>query len=160
MKEITLSNTDKVTLVDDEDYERLNGSVWRMENGYARTGRHNPGRPAPAMHRVVLGEPIGGPNVDHINGDRLDNRKSNLRWCTTRQNCQNIRRLRGGKLGPKLPTGVGYTSNHSNRNKPFRSYIRIGEKRVFLGYFATPHEASAAYEAAVVRFGIEQSFSA
>ena len=77
----------RVTIVDDDDYERLNlGSYhwylaiskhFRGETGYAYAIDKNTGKRV-ALHRLIMNAPAGV-FVDHINGDPLDNRKSNLR---------------------------------------------------------------------------------
>jgi hypothetical protein len=73
-------------LVDDDDFVWLDQWVWRYDarDGYARRGR------GVKMHRLVLGlEPGDGKIGDHINGDRLDNRRSNLRVVSAAGNAQN-----------------------------------------------------------------------
>jgi len=88
MKEIQLTRG-KFTLVDDEDYEWLNQWKWHYTHyGYAarRSERHV----IVLLHRLVLCAPKGS-EVDHANGDRLDNRRVNLRFCTRSQNNANKR---------------------------------------------------------------------
>lgn len=68
------NHTDKFTLVDKEDFEFLNSYNWYFER-YAINKKIR-------LHRLVLekhGLDIKGKIIDHINGDKLDNRKSNLR---------------------------------------------------------------------------------
>lgn len=74
--------------------------------------------------------------IDHINGDRLDNRIENLRDVTNRENCQNKVRHRKGSL-------IG--ASYSPRDKSYRSFIMIGKKQIYLGYFKTEQEAHQAY---------------
>jgi hypothetical protein len=78
--------------VDAEDYERLLAVLWRTHNGYAV---HRVGSGVEFMHRVALNLTRGDGQVDHINGDRLDNRKANLRVVTHAQNGQNRRPVGG-----------------------------------------------------------------
>lgn len=89
MKHIELTRG-AVTIVDDADYEALSRHSWYLHNGYAY-GR--PGGRAGQkirMHRYILGvDPLAF--VDHINGDKLDNRRENLREVTKRQNNCNAR---------------------------------------------------------------------
>lgn len=90
MKTITLTRG-YVALVDDDVYARLNGFKWRAHGrtpliyGYStRLG---------LLHRAVLDEtPPAGMHVDHINGNTLDNRRSNLRVVTPADNIRNQRR--------------------------------------------------------------------
>lgn len=79
------------------------------------------------------------PEVDHINGDRSDDRIANLREVTRRQNNQNYRCHREGKLlGAVL-------MKDQHRNKPWRGQIRIDGKFIVLGYFKTEQEAHQSY---------------
>lgn len=90
-------------------------------------------------HYVLLGafnKPPKGFSVDHIDGNTLNNRKSNLRLVTNRQNLQNSYRHRNGKL-----VGAGF---HKARNA-WRSFIRIGKKQVYLGSFKDKFRAHQAY---------------
>jgi hypothetical protein len=77
-------------------------------------------------------------DLDHIDGDRGNNRFSNLREVTPQENHANRKIHRDGRL-------VGATSAGPNR---WRSTIRVDGKRVNLGCFATQEEAHAAYVAA------------
>lgn len=77
--------------------------------------------------------------VDHINGNRSDNRWENLRACTHQQNCSNIKYVRS-KPGFK---GV-FESPRANGVK-YRAAIGHKKKRIWLGTFDTPEEAHAAY---------------
>lgn len=73
-------------IVDDEDYEAVSRYKWHtMANS---TGSHIYAATKLRMHRLILDAPPGY-MVDHINGDTLDNRRSNLRLCTNSQNQQN-----------------------------------------------------------------------
>lgn len=123
------------TLVDAEDVEFLGEFnwlwvSWRTQIGYAVLPRGQG-----AMHRILMGNPEGM-CIDHINGNSLDNRKSNLRVVTTRENLQNKEDHRSGRL-------VGTT--FKKKEKKWMSQIRFGKTRKFLGYFKTEHEANQAY---------------
>lgn len=75
----------KVAMVDEADYEMLRRFTWRYHRaGYALTGS----RHAVLMHRVIM-LPDPGVEVDHINRDGLDNRRSNLRLCCRSENARN-----------------------------------------------------------------------
>ena len=69
--------------VDEEEFEKINSFKWYLSNGYARSSKNE------IMHRYIMGANIGDKSVDHINGNKLDNRKSNLRFVTSSQNSQN-----------------------------------------------------------------------
>jgi hypothetical protein len=92
------------TIVDDEDHEYLNQWKWYCsKDGYVRRSEHHwtPGGKDKVitirMHRQILG--IKNPYIqsDHINHNRLDNRKSNLRICTNNENCKNASKHRDAK---------------------------------------------------------------
>ena len=92
MKEIKLANSDKVAIVDDEDYDKVIqvSSTWYLHNGYAQKGfRKGSKIKTRHLHRLVLNlmdDTWKDESVDHINHNKLDNRKSNLRICTYAQN--------------------------------------------------------------------------
>jgi hypothetical protein len=81
--------------------------------------------------------------IDHINGNRTDNRIINLRAVTHQQNCFNSRPKRAGRLkGAQFRAGRGH----------YQSSIRVGSKRVFLGVFQTETEAHEAYVTAAKKY--------
>lgn len=143
MKEITLSNG-MIAKVDDQDYERLSAHAWHYDpkgGGYARAlvgGREC--RKLLQMHRVVMDAPEGV-QVDHINGDGLDNRRCNLRLASRSQNQQNI------FVAPTNQTG--YKGVHWDASKgKYRAQIMKDKRRYRLGRFDSPEEAAQAYDAA------------
>jgi hypothetical protein len=84
----------RVAIVDDADLEWLSAFKWYVgTNGYATRWRRReepPGSRDVRLHRFITGA-LPAEVVDHANGDPLDNRRSNLRICSTRQNGQNRR---------------------------------------------------------------------
>jgi hypothetical protein len=115
MKKISLGNS-RFTIVDDEDYPKLSEHIWNAvetTNTYyaeASFRSANGERITKTMHCIIMGSPTGL-EVDHINGNGLDNRRENLRVVTRRENAQNKHR---GKdvIGdpyykrPKITAGV------------------------------------------------------
>jgi len=102
-REIPLSQGG-VTLVSDEDYEELSRYRWfRTGCGYAARHQKVPDSSwaytAVLMHRHIV-QPPDNLCVDHINRDRLDNRRCNLRACTAWQNAQNRAGIEPGITGP------------------------------------------------------------
>jgi len=77
------------TIVDQEDYERVNKYKWHLSHEYAISTNH--GR----LNRFVMNAKKGDPFIDHINGIKLDNRKINLRYVTHSQNSQNKNKKNG-----------------------------------------------------------------
>lgn len=139
MKEIPLTRG-KVAIVDDCDYEELSTHRWLCtEHGYVRRsmkkseGDYNR---KVYMHRQVSGareQEI----IDHINGDKLDNRRCNLRICTQAQNVLNARVSKNNKLGIK---GVSFRANR------YEAKVFHNGKNVFYRRFKTLEEAKAAYD--------------
>lgn len=129
------------TLVDDEDYNWLNRESWCWDHGYAV--RKQNGRKI-SMHRVILGAP-DGIQVDHINLDKLDNRRCNLRLCTTSENMHNTTRQRSNRTGFK---GIWWRRDR----RRWMACISVRGKRVYLGSFLSRQAAAAAYDMAAVRY--------
>src|SRR3989337_2975441 len=93
MVEIELGKGNKA-IIDDEDYSLTIGLLWRRRcNGYV--GAYLRGRTRPSknisLHRLVMGVLGTRLHIDHISGDKLDNRKCNLRIATRAQNLANQR---------------------------------------------------------------------
>jgi len=133
MKEIPLTHG-KVALVDDEDFEWLNQWKWHYSKfGYAVR------KPKEQiyMHRFIM-KPEQGLFTDHINGDKLDNRKENLRICTTGENMRNRPKQSNNTSGYK---GVFW------HKKAKRWFAKIGfmRKSIHLGLFDTREEAYERY---------------
>src|SRR5262245_52885891 len=91
----------EIALIDPEDYERISKYKWyctrrnRAEKPYARCTVRSEGKVGTIfMHHLVLPKK-DGLEVDHINGNSLDNRRCNLRYATTAQNQANQRKVRG-----------------------------------------------------------------
>ena len=145
MKRIKLPHN-KYTLVDDEDYDNLNQFRWSLNsNNYvSRYGYLNGKKTFITLHRYLMNPPKGM-QVDHVNGDRLNNQTFNLRVCTQSQNCTN-------RKASKIPnSGYRGVEKHGDR---WRSRIKINQKHIHLGVFDTKEEAALAYnKAAMAYFG-------
>jgi hypothetical protein len=152
MKEITLTNG-MTALVDDEDYEKLTKINWYYRReGYAVGNLPSPEKgvyPKVLMHRYILDAPKGT-QVDHINGNKLDNRKENLRIANASTNKANDGLRSTNTSGHK---GVTKASG-SRKRKPWVAQIKVNYEHIHLGYYATTEEAAKAYnEAALKYFG-------
>ena len=99
-------------------------------------------------HRVAFAYVHGkwpDAHIDHINGDRADNRLSNLRPATNSENMRNMSAPRSNKSGAK---GVSWSSARMK----WEARIRTDAGSKFLGYFDTVHEAAEAYRRAALEF--------
>lgn len=115
-------------IVDADDYDRLIQKKWHMSGEYAVTGTF--------MHREILRNVPRGTDVDHIDGDKTDNRKVNLRKCSRAQNNQNASIRSDNKSGFK---GITW---HKKSNK-WLAFININKNRIHLGTFGSKKEAIA-----------------
>lgn len=88
---IPLTNSNKTFLIDGESYHEISKVNWFLNNGYVSRTIYIDGNPyQQRLHRQLLKlEPYNLLTGDHINGDKLDNRRSNLRVCTQGQNNRN-----------------------------------------------------------------------
>ncbi len=128
MKTISLSRG-KVALVSDEDYASVAQFKWCYSaTGYAVRSTW-PDNKLVYMHRFILGATKGS-EVDHVNGDGLDNRRSNIRVCTRSQNMAN-RKAKGM-----------YWDKGRNR---WVVRVYVNRKVVFYGRYKGEAEASEAY---------------
>lgn len=149
MKEIALTRG-KVALVDDEDYEYLAKWKWHVDNnGYARRnvrvciGRQR----AVIMHRELAGVTSSTVDVDHINRDKLDNRRCNLRPCTRRENALNVGKR---KRATSRFKGVHWVKHV----RKWQARITVHQATQNLGLFSHELDAARAYnKAAQKHFG-------
>lgn len=142
----------KMALVDDEDYERISQHKWQYCGGYAsrkiqpkvREIREGAKDKWINMARVVLNIP-DDLEPDHINGDKLDNRRCNLRICTRLQN----NRYKPKPLIPgKQPTSSYKGVYRRSGSKRFQAHIYLKRKQIRLGLFDNEIDAAKAYDLA------------
>lgn len=140
----------QVALIDDEDFEIVSRYKWcaswdQSINSFyatAHTPRHNGRRTTLRMHRLIMNAQPGQ-QVDHIHHQTLDNRKSELRFCTNSQNRRNS--------GKTVRNTSGYKGVCWNKtNCKWQANIRVNFRLNHLGYYATKEEAYAAYCAAAI----------
>jgi hypothetical protein len=150
MKEITLTQG-KVALVDDEDFEYLSRFNWHVKRTnrkwkvlYAVAHEPNTKRNSTKlrMHRLLLPD---AKEIDHINGDGLDNRRCNLRPATHRQNLAKSRR----------PLGASGLIGVDQLYGKWRARITVNGIGHHLGMFTSKEEAVSAYNAAAQKFNGE-----
>lgn len=124
-------------LIDDEDYELFNTYSWYVSKSRRdKYVRHCTTHETIRLHRFILGLKKGDKRqVDHINGNTLDNRKENLRICTNSQNQMNRGKIKKNNLYK------GVTKAHGK----YQAVIIENKKSHYLGLFETPEEAHKAY---------------
>jgi hypothetical protein len=127
----------KFALVDDDIYEYLNQWKWIYSNGYAIRDDKISGKRI-RMHREILDADVGV-EIDHINRDRLDNRKINLRVCSRSENRCNCGIRSDNTSGFK---GVYW---HKRMGK-WRAVVHKNNKEISLGYYSSPEDAAYAYD--------------
>lgn len=153
MREISLANGKGVVKVDDEDFPVVSQIKWhRHPRGYAYGWVSKDGtKRKELMHRVILGLSGRANQADHINHDKLDNRRENLRRCTNMQNHANKPKPRARVSNFIRYKGVRRSGTPSER---WCAAIRTNYKTIHLGSFGTQEEAALAYNrAAVELFG-------
>jgi hypothetical protein len=144
MREIPLSQG-KVALVDDEDFEWLSQWKWSLTHNYAfrrlrkaedvacgqrRSSTHV------TMHRAIMRPPVAL-DVDHINGDGLDNRRMNLRVASQQENLRN----------QGCVAGSGFKGVYLHkRDRCFNVVMRIDGAVKYLGYFKDAEKAARFYD--------------
>ena len=144
----------ELALLDDQDMPLVEAYVWHLHsNGYVvRTTGTEHERTVHWLHRIVAKTPPGMV-TDHIDGNKLNNSRSNLRIATTAQNGFN-RKI--SKIATKTSMFKGV--NWHKRNKKWRAVIKSSEARItkqrHLGYFLSDVVAAEAYnKAAIELFG-------
>lgn len=147
MKTIQLTQG-KVALVDDEDFDRLrqykwyakrcsrNGSLWYA---YRSIPVADEGPTILAMHTTVMGDAPAGMEIDHRDGDGLNNQRENVRIATHEQNQANTKPHNGRKY-------KGIYRDKRYAQPRYRAQIRRGGKVIYLGTFQTDIEAARAYD--------------
>ncbi len=133
----------QLALVDDSDYEELIRYKWHLSTkGYAQRAIR-PGKGI-TMHEHIMGPKPEGKFVDHINGNKLDNRRGNLRFVTTAENCRWRGRNRNNLVGFK-----GVSKNTCSPR--FTARITADYKTHNIGTFDTAEEAARAYDREALR---------
>jgi hypothetical protein len=127
-------------MVDDEDYENLSKYSWFIStSGYPVRSRWHEKRRGGnyPMTRAIIQCPEGK-YIDHIDGNRLNNQKSNLRIVDKAQNAWN--------RGPQRNNKTGYCGVHyESWSQKYRAEIIARGRKYRLGRFASPEDAARAY---------------
>ena len=151
-KPIDVDELKKVFRIRNGNLERINynytNGKWTVVNnkknhteGYCYVGFNG----TKVLYHVIIwilstGKDIPqGMEIDHINGNKIDNRIENLRLVTNRQNQQNRKKHRAGRL-----VGASYRKGYND----WQSHIAIDKNKIFLGCYKTEQEAHEAYKIA------------
>lgn len=136
-------------MVDDEDYEFLKRWKWQATSiGQKRTRYAVRSSYPRSMHRLLLNVTDSKIQVDHIDGNGLNNQKNNLRLCDSFGNARN-------KRAPRRKFTAKYKGVYFRRKeKTYQAQIRFNYKIIYLGRFKVEEDAARAYnEAAKVYHG-------
>ena len=137
-------------IIDADDLPKVASFTWHVSKecatSYARSHIRLPNgnRKKIRMHRLLMDNPYGV-EVDHVNSNGLDNRKSNLRLATHEQNMRNASMRKDNSSGVK---GVSW----SEATKRWIAAIRVGGPKKYLGSFKELSDAAQAYAEASKKF--------
>ena len=145
MKEIQLTHG-RIALVDDILFAEFSKLKWSFHQGYAKRNfpKKTGGRVLMGMHRFIMNAQKGQ-EVDHIDGNRLNNQRSNLRICSHSQNQMNRAMAANNTSGFK---GVVWDKNVNK----WRSEIKINKIKKCSGYFVDKKDAAVAYNNAARKY--------
>lgn len=145
-KEIPLRTKGFSTVVDAADYEALSKTKWYLIKSagkfplkYAKMWKKGK---TTGLHSILMNPPKGKV-VDHIDGDGLNNRRSNLRICSTSENMMN--------RGKQLNNTSGFKGVFRERKK-WRARIRVNGNAIYLGCFDDKLKAYEAYKKACIKY--------
>ena len=144
MKVIKLTQG-KEAIVDDEDYCWINKFKWYVSKTHTKDKWYAKGQICGLnvqMHRLLLNAPKNM-QVDHINGDGLDNRKANIRLCTRSENQHNATKSR---------TAMSRFKGVSKANGKWTAQISLKGKSIHLGTFSTEIDAAKEYNSAAILY--------
>lgn len=138
----------KVALIDKEDSPLILQHKWQYSSSSAKRANTNQeyakttiNGKAVKMHRLIINAPEGM-DVDHINGNQLDNRKLNLRICSRIENLRNSKKYKRKTKCSSVYKGVSW---HKKAGK-WEAGLQFEGKRIWLGLFEDEIEAAKSYD--------------
>lgn len=124
-------------LVDRRSADKFDKYLWTVSNGYAV--RNDKNNKHIFMHQEIIGKAPSGLVIDHRNNNKLDNRKSNLRFITQQQNMFNT-------------NAIGITWRKDRRK--WMARIKVNGKSIFLGNYINREDAEKARKAAKGKYHV------
>jgi len=140
------------TLIDIEDLEKVKEYIWRVcwdpkkNNFYVYGSNRKKNILSLRLQRFLVNCTDKKLKVDHINGDTMDNRKSNLRICTHIENSWNSAKPKGKRTSKYK--GVDFMKNEGK----YRARIKVNYKEINLGCFLLEDDAAEAYNKAAIKY--------
>ena len=130
-------------IIDKKDFILIKDKKWCLLScGYAATGS---GKKQQRLHWMIIGKPIYPYRTDHKDQNKLNNRKDNLRHCTSSQNEMN-KNLRKDNTS-------GYKGVYRHKGvQAWRAFLGYHRKQIHLGCYQTKEKAAEAYNEAALRF--------
>lgn len=134
-------------LVDNEDFKLVSEFTWYIERQKGNKFRVSTRikNKIVRIHRFILNVTNSNLQIDHIDGNPLNNQKNNLRICNNKENSRNKNKTLRCNSGFK---GVRY----EKERKKFRASITVNYKSIFLGRFNKAIDAAKAYNKAALKY--------
>lgn len=130
-------------IIDDEDYDKIKNYRWNANYDNHKNSFRIKTASGLRLHRIIMNAK-NGEYVDHIDGNILNNRKSNLRICTLAENNRN--KSKSNKKMTSKYKGVTFQSGK------YRVRIRYNNKYLSIGMFDTQDKAAIAYNIAALKY--------
>lgn len=132
------TSNDDCTIIDRKNYEKVKNIPFHLTTtGYAKNSKKG------YLHTIILPK-VKNMTVDHINGNKLDNRENNLRYASQQENSSAFRIRRKGSSNP-------YRGVFRTKNGNWRARTRIKNIDYHLGTFVNSIDAAKAYDIAVLK---------
>jgi hypothetical protein len=147
MIQVPIPSAQKFALISEEDADLVLSKSWFLRDGYPSTNIHKNGkRTCVFMHRLIMfGLSENDLLVDHVDRDRLNNTRENLRVCTNSQNQANRTTPKNNSSGYK---GVRWLS----KTQKWQAMIKVNNRVHCLGCYRNPKNAARAYNKAALHF--------